>query len=358
MMGWPRITCDLNILLENVNKLADILHAEGRHFAAVTKCVCADAPVIDMLNKSRCDSLADARLQNLASMKTDKPRFLIRVAQPWEIPNVVRDSEMSYQSEIGTIRALGAEAQRQGKRHGVILALDMGDLREGCFFKNEADVMATAQAVLDEPWLELLGVGTNLGCFGGVTTTETNMNALVSLAEKIEARFGIRLRYISGMSTGAQSLLLSGGMPPRVNHARMGEAWLVGWDSVGCKNVPGMRDDAFIFSAQLVEIKDKDSKPTGIIGGDAFGHIIERPDLGPMRRGIVACGVQDVDRDTLLPVDHRLVILGGSSDHTLLNLNRASDYKVGDIVSFKMYYAAVLRAYTSAYVEKEYVALR
>lgn len=356
-MPYPKITCDLNILLDNVNRLADLLHKEGRTFAAVTKCFTADPHIVDMLNRSRCDWLADSRVENLKSMQTDKPRFLIRIAQPWELDEAVRCADYSFQSEPSTIAQLGAAAARAGKTHGVVLALDLGDLREGCYFKDREDMLAAARAVLAQPALELAGVGCNLGCFGGVKTTPENMAELCACADFLRRETGAAIPLISGMSSCAQTMLLNGTMPAAVNHARIGEAWLVGWDSVfGCP-VPGMRNDAFTLSAQLVEIKNKDSKPVGEIGGDSFGVVIERPDLGPMRRGIVAFGAQDMDRDKLEPKDARIHILGGSGDHTLLNLNEAPDYRVGDIVSFRMDYSAVLRGFTSRYVEREFVAL-
>ncbi len=356
-MGWPKLICDRSILRENVNALAALLHAQGKHFAAVTKGFCAAQSIVDMLNDSDCDSLADSRLRNLAAMKTTKPRLLIRPAQHWEIAEAVEYAEMSVESEISTIRLLGEEAARRGKNHGVLLALDMGDLREGCYFKNEKDIFQTAEAVLRQPSLTLCGVGTNLGCFGGVRTTAENMTALAELAGRIETRFGVHLAYVSGMTTAAQTLLRSGGMPARVNHGRFGEAWLLGYDSVeGCA-VPGMRQDAFTFCAELIEIKTKDSKPVGEIGGDAFGHVVIRPDLGPMRRGLLACGAQDVDRDCLVAEDARVSIIGGSSDHTIVRLDEAPELRVGDEVRFRIGYGALLRASTSAYVEKEYIGL-
>lgn len=356
-MSGPTLRCDLGALRQNVDTLAALLHGQGRRFAAVTKGCCAAAPIVEMLNGSACDMLADARLQNLASMKTEKPRLLIRAPQRGEIGAVVEYADMSIQSEISTIDLLAAESARRGKTHGVLLALDMGDLREGCYFKNEADILQTARAVLAHPSLRLAGVATNLGCFGGVRTTRENMTALCRLADWLRDTLSVELPLVSGMSTAAQTLLHNGQMPAGVNHGRFGEAWLVGWDSVeGCA-VSGMRRDAFEFCAELIEIKTKDSKPVGEIGGDAFGHVTVRPDLGPMRRGILACGAQDVDRDCLEPLDGRISILGGSSDHTIVRLDDAPELRVGDKVRFRVGYGALLRAFTSAYVEKEYIGL-
>jgi len=356
-MGYPKVTCDLNKVLENVNLLADLLHMERRTFAAVTKCFCAEPHLTQMLERSRCDWLADSRLENLASYSTGKPRFLLRIAQPWEIPGVVEHAEYSFQSEPTTIAMLGAEAAQRGKKHGVLLALDMGDLREGCYFKDEDDIMRTAEAVLRENALELSGVGTNLGCFGGVKVSKVNMEGICAIAERLRRRFGVPMPYVSGMSTLAWDMLRGGTMPAGVNHGRFGECWICGYDTVDRKPVPDMHNDAFLLSAQLVEIKHKDSRPIGEIGGDAFGRVIVRPDLGPMRRGIVAVGAQDINRDDLFPLDPRIEILGGSSDHTLLDLRRAPELRPGDIVRFRMQWSAIMRAFTSKYVEKEFIPL-
>ena len=57
----------------------------------------------------------------------------------------------------------------------------------------------------------------------------------------------------------------------------------------------------------------------------------------------------------MIPLDEKIDILGGSSDHTLLDVTKsAKEYKVGDVVSFKLEYGAVLKLATSKYVEKAY----
>ncbi len=354
-MGYPCIAANLDKILDNVNRVADLCHSRGAGFAAVAKCVCADREILQTLEESRCDWLAEARVSNLAAMETKKPRFLIRIAQPWEVEDVAAHAEISFQSEAYTIGLLGAAAARQGRRHKVILACDLGDLREGCFFRNESDIFAVAEAVLREPALELYGVGMNLGCFGGVLPCQENMSGLVHIAETLRARYHIELPVVSGGSTVLVHHLLAGTVPPGINNCRIGELWLAGHDPGTNRDVPGFLNDCFTLRAQLVEVKEKPSKPIGPIGGDAFGHVTERPDLGDMRRGVLACGKQDLDLECLYPADGRVSVLGGSSDHTIVDLTAAPEYKVGDIMEFHMGYGAILRAYTSHYVERSYI---
>lgn len=354
-MKYPVVICNKTKLLNNVNKLSDILHAQGRTFAAVTKCICEAEPVFQVLENSNCDWIADSRIENLSACSTSKPRFLIRLAQKHEIPEVIQYSDISFQSEVATIIELSKEAAKQDKIHGIIVALDMGDLREGCFFKNLYEIEKTVACVLQSPNLKYLGIGTNLGCFGGVKTDIKNMKSLLEIGKNISAKFNVEQRYVSGISTGAQKMIFDNSMPREINLCRMGEAWLVGYDSVNHCPVPYMHRDVFTYRAQIIEIKQKPSKPIGEIGGDAMGKIIQREDQGNMLRGIIASGFLDINYEDIIPADGRLKILGGSSDHTIIDMSLAPEYKVGDIVEFNMNYTAVMRAYTSKYVYKQYV---
>ncbi|MDD3999780.1 MAG: alanine/ornithine racemase family PLP-dependent enzyme, partial [Bacilli bacterium] len=88
-------------------------------------------------------------------------------------------------------------------------------------------------------------------------------------------------------------------------------------------------------------------------GLDSFGQIPIIEDQGMMSRGILAVGKQDINFDNLKPLDDKIKIIGGSSDHLLVNL--IIDYQVGDILSFKINYPGLLQLMTSKYVKKKYL---
>ena len=85
---------------------------------------------------------------------------------------------------------------------------------------------------------------------------------------------------------------------------------------------------------------------------NAFGEKVTFEDKGEMVRGICAIGRQDADIDGLRPLDQGVEILGGSSDHLLVDLTRRPDLGVGSVLSFAPSYGALLRLYTSPFVEK------
>ena len=349
---YPRVECNRNKLLENIAIVSRMMHEDRKIMCAVVKGFSADDGVMQILEESECDWLADSRIEDLAKLHTKKTRLLIRLSQPCEIEEVVASAEVSFESECKTIQLLQEEAKRQNKTHGILLAIDMGDLREGFFYKNLAEIDNAAALIIQSPNLKLLGVGTNLGCFGGVITDANNMQGLIDVVSHIEQKFSVKLPYISGMSTAAMEMIENKTMPLQVNHGRFGEAWLLGFDSVDNRRLTYLHDDVFLFKAQIIEIKDKPSQPIGTIGGNAFGQHVEYKNEGTMKRALLAFGTQDAVYEYLVPLDSNIEFIGASSDHTIINLHGSDNYKVGDVLAFKVKYHALLHLYTSKYVKK------
>ena len=154
------------------------------------------------------------------------------------------------------------------------------------------------------------------------------------------------------MSTAAMEMIENKTMPLQINHGRFGEAWLLGFDSVDNRRLHYLHDDAFLFKAQIIEIKDKPSQPIGTIGGNAYGQHVEYKNEGTMKRALLAFGTQDVEYEYLVPLDENIEFIGASSDHTIINLRGSDNYEVGDVLTFKMKYHALLHLYTSKYVKK------
>lgn len=93
--------------------------------------------------------------------------------------------------------------------------------------------------------------------------------------------------------------------------------------------------------------------PWGTIGPDSYGVVHTFKDRGPRVRAILSVGNQDIDTEVMWPVDERLEIVGSSCDHTVVDVTcAAEDYPVGSVVQLRCGYHAVLRAFTSPYVEK------
>ena len=174
----PKLIINLFKLRTNLDRLVDRCHAVGIKTAIVTKVFCADERICRMISESEADAFADSRVQNLAAiaeLHSDKPTQLLRISMQSEVEDVVRYADISMQSEKETIRLIGGAAKKLGKVHKIILMVDMGDLREGIFNTDEAQIFSAAEAILAEPALEFHGIGVNLTCYGGIIPDETNL---------------------------------------------------------------------------------------------------------------------------------------------------------------------------------------
>jgi predicted amino acid racemase len=355
---YPRLVIDLPKLENNLNYLISLCHSKGLTCAIVTKVFCADEKIVELINNSKADIIADSRLINLRRVKTAKPKLLLRISALSEINEVLEFSDISLQSEIATINKLGEAAEGRANKHKVVLMIDLGDLREGIFFENEEGIRAAAEAVLKYKNLELYGIGTNLTCYGGILPDEKNLSVLVGIAKMLRERYSIEMPFVSGGNSSTLEFLKSGGVPKGITNLRLGESFVLGKDTAVCEVMEGMYGDAITLEAELVEIQAKPSKPIGTTGRNAFGEEVFIEDKGIMRRGILGIGRQDTNSDGLEFVNNSsekyISVIGASSDHLLVDLTHAELYNVGDVLRFTMDYGAVLRGFTSEYVGRKY----
>jgi predicted amino acid racemase len=350
-MQYPALVMDKNKIKHNTKVLSELAGKYGIKVAGVTKVLCALPELGEAMLEGGAYALADSRIENLMKLRAyDAPKILLRIPMLSQVADVVQYADISLNSEIEIIQALNKAAKSIGKVHQIILMVDLGDLREGVWYEN---AVAYAEEILKLENIKLLGLGTNLTCYGGVIPSTENLGKLVGIAEEIENNFNVKLDIISGGNSSSIHLLLKDQMPERVNQIRLGEAIVLGTESAYGQRIEGTYSDAFSFVAEIVELKDKPSIPIGEIGMDAFGGKPVFQDNGIIKRAIVAAGRQDVKHDGLTPKDKGIMILGASSDHMILDVSKAEkEYKIGDPIEFDVNYGAMLAAATSEYVNK------
>lgn len=350
-MQYPALIMDKKKISHNTKLLSDMAAKHGIKIAGVTKVLCALPALGEAMIAGGAYALADSRIENLEKLKgLQVPRILLRIPMLTQVDAVVKHADISLNSEIEVIKALNAAAKANNLVHQIILMVDLGDLREGVWYEKAA---AFADEIMKLENIKLIGLGTNLTCYGGVIPSSDNLGSLIAIAEEIEHKYGIKLEIISGGNSSSVHLLLKNQMPKRVNQLRIGEAIVLGTESAYGEKIKGAYYDAFTFAAEIIELKEKPSVPIGEIGMDAFGGKPVFQDNGIIKRAIVAAGRQDVKHEGLVPRDKGISILGASSDHMILDVTNAEGvYMVGDIIEFDLSYGALLAAATSEYVKK------
>ena len=327
---FPRVIINREKFRNNLKYLLDISHKNGLSVMAVSKVFCADHVLIDIMNEEKVDYIADSRIQNLTSIVSSIPKVLLRLPMHGEIEEVIMYSNISLNSELSTIKLLNKKAKDLDMLHGIILMVDLGDLREGIFYDKE--LFYVVEKTLEMDNIILKGIGTNLTCFGGIIPTPETLEKLVKLKDEIEARFNISLDIISGGNSSNIELLLEGRIPAGINNIRLGESVVLGRETAFGNFLDSTYDDVFTLESDIIELKEKPSVPIGLRGMNAFGKVPEFEDKGIMLRALIGIGKQDVDYKELLPFD-TIKAIGSSSDHIVLDVSNATNiYEVGDIV--------------------------
>jgi ornithine racemase len=354
-MHGPEVIVDLAKVERNARTVVDTCRAAGIGVFGVTKGTCGMPQVARAMMRGGVVGIGESRFENIRRLRAsglDCPIMLLRSPPLSRIEEVVSTVDISLNSEIAVVEELSRVSERMARVHDIILMVDLGDLREGIW---PSELLPTVERVVRLPGVRIAGLGTNLTCFGAVLPSEDNIGELVAHARNIEETFGLKLAYVSGGNSSSLPLLLAGNMPAGINNLRIGEAILQGGRDTFLEAAPwqALELDAFLLSGELLEVKLKPSMPIGRTGRDAFGKQPAFVDRGVRVRGIVNIGREDVVIEGLEPTQAGVAVLGASSDHLIVDLSDAEPPpRVGDRLSFRMNYAALLAAMTSEYVEK------
>ncbi len=354
MNGAPRLEIDLDKIFHNARTLVQRLAQHGIAVTGVTKAALGSPDIANILLRAGVKSLGDSRIENIESMRRRQvcgEMILIRAPMISQAARVVASADISFNTELQTIGQLSVEACKAGHDHRVLLMVELGDLREGIMPDDLVQVARDTQAL---PNIVLEGIGTNLACRSGVSPDAANMATLTALANLVETATGCSLKRVSGGNSANLTWAFGDATVGRVNDLRLGEAIVLGRETLGRRPIDGLHTDAITLFAEVIESKTKPSAPWGDIAQSAFGTSNTATARGPVAQSILAIGRQDVDHEGLEATDG-IRICGASSDHLIVET--ANDgLPIGSEVAFQVNYSALLRAMTSPFVNKSHTA--
>jgi ornithine racemase len=347
-MSAPRLEIDLDKIFHNARTMVERLADRGILVTGVTKAALGSPDIAATLLRAGVSSLGDSRIENIEAMRSagiSASMTLIRSPMLSQVDRVVGSADVSLNTELEVIRALSLAAQRAGRTHGIVLMVELGDLREGIM---PEDLLNTAREILQLPNINFKGIGTNLACRSGVSPDAKNMAELSALAVSIETTFGVTLEVVSGGNSANLTWALNGCDKGRINDLRLGESILLGCETLHRRPIDGLHTDAITLVAEVIESKSKPTRPRGEIAQTAFGEKPAAIDRGCISQVILAIGIQDTDPDGLSPPDG-MEVLAASSDHLIVE-SRHDRVAIGTEMKFQLNYSALVRAMTSPFV--------
>ena len=355
---YPAVYVNLDAISSNSMEILRYCRARGVHVDAVLKGVCGDPVIARAVIEGGIESFMDSRMRNIVRMKRagiDARMGLLRIPTLGELDLMLSHCDWALVSMPEMIAAIEEKCREAKKSFEIVLMTDIGDLREGILPEH---IPQAAEILARCSYVTCVGLGTNLGCFGGILPSVENMVQLIALAEQLRSYLEPERWLVSAGGSQVYYDMVRYGeerIPIGITHIRPGGVLLRG----RCmdNDVPTLRQDTMRLDAEYCEIAVKPSKPYGNIGTDAFGNVPCFLDRGPRTRGIVALGRQDALIEDLEPLRAGVEILGASSDHMILDLeNLVEKPRLGDTESFTFRrYGAMLQVFTSEYTEKIYV---
>jgi predicted amino acid racemase len=355
-----RMIIDASAIRDNYLAVRKWVSGHGATLTVVTKALCGHPGTIAALSEMGVDSIADSRLRNLreiSDMGLDFEKWFLRPPSQSQLEEVVELTDVSLNTELGTVIKLSNLARDMGLVHKVILMIELGDLREGIL---PGALVRLYNEIFQLQNIDIVGIGANLGCFSGTVPSVDQLMQLVLYRELLELKFQKSLPVISAGSSVVLPFLLEGQVPSAINHFRVGEAILLGTDLIGGGTLEGLRDDAFILEAEVIEMKEKSLTPSGETMEELTpfnaGEEQVPEDRTPGQRGyraVVTVGGLDTDISGLVPENDLYQIAGASSDVTVLNIgDNPEGLGTGDTVRFKMGYSTMVRLMNNWYTER------
>ncbi len=353
------VVLDRSKLQHNYKMLNTLFAKKGIDWGIVSKMLCGNRSYLQEIIDLGIGEIHDSRISNLQKVKELKPEIQTVYIKPpakRSIERVVRYADVSFNTEYYTIQMLSEEAQRQKKVHKIIIMIELGDLREGVMGEEFVDFY---RKVFELPGISVAGIGSNLNCLHGVMPSPDKFIQLSLYKELIKAYFKVEIPWITGGTSVVLTMLHKNMLPPSINHFRIGETLFFGANIEENSTFEGMHDDVFTLSAEIIELHEKPMVPVGQIAENPSGEMLEIDESlygKTSLRAIIDVGLLDISPDFLIPLDSGIEVIGASSDMLVLDFgDTEKDYKVGDLVNFKLKYMGALGIMNSNYVEKRIV---
>lgn len=310
-------------------------------------------------------SIGDSRLTSLKNIKSVNPDIrTIYIKPPAKVyaDDLVKYADISLNSSFTTILAINEAAKKVDKIHQIVIMVELGELREGV---NRADILDFYAKVFELSNIEVIGIGSNLGCMYGVEPSYDKMLQLSLYKELISAKFNKKLPYISGGTSITLPLVDNETIPKDINHFRIGEAAFFGKTPLTNSRFKDLNTETFLFSANIIELEEKEKVPDGIINEANIGHTANysEKDLNTTSgKAILDFGILDVDKENIDAMQgDDLKFVGITSDMLVLDIgdNKTEEgkkkYNVGDKIQFIPNYMAVARLLNSKFIDKRFI---
>ena len=132
-LSIPRIEISISQIRDNARMLSELYGEKGISLMGVSKAVLGEPSIVEAMIQGGVRFIADSRIENIEKMKdTGIAAQFVLLRTPFsQAESVVKNTDISLNTEIETLKRLSYYAKAQNKKHRVIIMVELCDLREG-----------------------------------------------------------------------------------------------------------------------------------------------------------------------------------------------------------------------------------
>ena len=345
----------LDRIASNLEKVKMLSKANNTELVVVTKCFHSSSNIVELLYKHGIETIADTHLESFELLNKffDKHiKKMLFIVPPSMISERMSVIDYFYTAELKIIKML-SNLNLETKPN-IIIPVELGDMREGLI---PEEVIPFIKEALDYRGVNISGIAVNFGCLRGILPNESKLEQLANIKREVKRKLGYKLNIVSIGGTVVYDFLKAKILPPEINQIRIGEAIFFGYNMSMRKKIDELRQDAFIFSSEIIEIKEKRTEINGELGYNAFGErmFYERP-TGTRIQAILNFGELTAPPSGLITLDDNIRVIGATHDHTVVDITDSdTNWKVGDFMRFSGDYNNIAHILMAPYVRKLYV---
>jgi predicted amino acid racemase len=356
ILKTPYLKVDLQKIKNNVKVVNDLCKKNSLDLTVVTKVIEGEPEIVKHI-RDVVNSIGDSRICDIKRMHRNGINgnfMLIRSPSISDVKDVIKYCDISLNTEIEVLKSLGEVARAKNTSHKVIIMLEIGDLREGVLLEDFESFLFDA---IKFKGINIIGIGANATCLTGLIPSEKNLKILEDASKIFKKLLGFE-PIVSGGASNLIPLMLKQKVPSYISNVRIGEGIMIGVDAIYKERIPGCFTDCFKLGGEIIELKTKPTSSEGNFREQAknvFGEIIKYKETGLRKRAILNIGKLDTDIKGVKPIDDKIEVIGGTSDHLVLDVENAPKLRIGDLVEFTLNYSALLFAMNSPYVRKTFI---
>ncbi|MCX7831998.1 MAG: alanine racemase [Actinobacteria bacterium] len=331
---------NLYTIKRNAEELASVLTNKGISLNAVTKGFASDQNILEALYEAGIRVFSDSRVLTGKKIKEwskqkgyEIKACLLRPPSPGEVEEAALFFDRFYLSDLRQFFLLDEALGKFVKEAEAIIMVETGDSREGFLFEEIEDAVKQIKKLRH---LRLAGFGTNTTCLNRSIPTYEEIEIILQMTDRYCGSDGLP----SPGNSGALYLLKNGLLPSFKGELRIGEAILLGNETVEYEKLPFLSNDAFTIYADVIEIRKK-----------AYDKI----------QVVVAIGIADIGFAKVTPLIRGLKEARRSSDHLVLLVDKDEDRVLREIeengrtVGFRPTYFSLLQSFLTKTVYKEFL---